>query len=297
MDQLKGIIAAVVTPLDEQERFAPAPYEALLERLYSAGVHGVYVCGQTGEGLLQSVDQRKRIAEVSLRCSPRDKQVIIHVGAYRTADAVDLARHASRLGAVALSALPPPGQHTFGEIRQYYETIAEASDVPVLLYYFPDAAPGIKSTEQILDLCAIPNVAGIKFTDFDLYRMRILKQNGMVVFNGRDEVLAPGLLMGADGGIGTFYNIVPELFVELYERSLQRDWTRAVEIQDRINALIQITLRFPVFPAIKQVLSWTGIECGPCIKPRSGLTRENENEFRRLLESCGIQFDHAVLRK
>jgi len=188
----------------------PAAYEALLESVYSAGVDGIYVCGQTGEGLLQSVDQRKRVAEVSLKCSPAGKQVIVHVGAYRTADAVELARHAGRIGVTAVSALPPIGAYSFAEIRRYYEAIAAAADLPLLVYYFPEVSPAIKTAEQILELCSIPNVVGLKFTDFDLYRMRILKQSGKVLFSGRDEVLAAGLMMGADGGIGTFYNVLPE---------------------------------------------------------------------------------------
>jgi N-acetylneuraminate lyase len=295
--QLNGIIAAAVTPLDEEERFVPRAYEALLDHLYSAGVDGVYVCGQTGEGLLQSVEQRKQVTEVSLRCSPGGKQVIVHVGAHRTADAVELASHASRLGATAVSALPAPGSYNFAEIRSYYEAIAAASDSPVLVYYFPDACPGIRTVEQILDLCSIPNIIGLKFTDFDLYRMRILKQSGAVVFNGRDEVLTAGLLMGADGGIGTFYNIVPELFVELYRQTLRRDWESARTIQDRINTLIQITLRFPLFSAIKQILTWMGIPGGPCIKPRSGLSSELTAQLRESLEKHGFVFDGAVSPK
>jgi N-acetylneuraminate lyase len=137
---------------------------------------------------------------------------------------------------------------------------------------------------------------GLKFTDFDLYRLRSIKQSGSVIFNGRDEVLAAGLLMGADGGIGTFNNVVPELFVDLYNRALLGDWTGARDIQDRINGLIQITLRFPVFPAIKQMLRWSGIDCGECIRPRAGLKPEQTAELRRQLEEYGLELDAPVSR-
>jgi N-acetylneuraminate lyase len=293
---LKGIIPAVVTPIDEKENFAPAPFEALLEKVYSAGVHGVYVCGQTGEGLLQTVEQRKSVAEASMHYSPQGKQVIVHIGAYRTADAVELARHANGIGVTAVSALPPFGSYSFEEIRAYYQEIAAASDLPLLVYYFPEICPGIKTAEQIMQLCAIPNVVGLKFTDFDLYRMRCIKQSGALIFNGRDEVLAAGLLMGADGGIGTFYNIVPELFVELYNFAQRGDWTGARAVQDRVNAIVRATLRFPGFPAIKQILRWSGIDCGHCIRPRAGLTPEQTSELRRSLEECGLELDRSVVR-
>ncbi len=293
---LKGIIPATVTPFDEQEQFVPAAYEVLLERLYAAGVDGVYVCGGTGEGLLQTVEQRKRVAEVAVKNSPKAKAVIVHVGSHRTADAVELARHAGRTGAAAVSALPPLGSYSFDEVRAYYEAIAAASDAPLLVYYFPESYPGVRTMEQALELCRIPNVVGLKYTDFDLYRMRTIKQSGALVFNGRDEVLAPGLLMGADGGIGTFYNVAPELFVELYERAQRGDWEGARAVQDSINTIIRITLRFPSFPAIKQILRWRGIECGPCIRPRGGLTREQADELGRLLDGCGLGLDRAVSR-
>src|SRR5438445_12984281 len=112
---LNGILPAVVTPLDADEQFAPAPFEALLESLYAAGVDGVYVCGGTGEGLLQTVDQRKLVAEAAVRNSPKAKLVVVHVGSHRTADAVDLADHASRIGAAAVSALPPAGNYSCAE--------------------------------------------------------------------------------------------------------------------------------------------------------------------------------------
>src|SRR4030081_1869954 len=173
---LKGIIPAVVTPIDDQEGFAASPFEALLEKVYSAGVHGIYVCGQTGEGLLQTVEQRKSVAEASMRYSPKGKQVIVHVGAYRTADAVELARHAAGIGVTAVSALPPFGSYSFEEIRAYYQEIAAASDLALLVYYFPEVCAAIKTEDQIMQLCAIPNVVGLKFTDFDLYRLRYIKQ-------------------------------------------------------------------------------------------------------------------------
>ena len=291
---LKGIIPAIVTPIDDDERFAPAPYKELLDSVYAAGVHGVYVCGQTGEGLLQGIAQRKLVAEASMKHSPSGKQVIVHVGAYRTADAVELTRHASIIGASAVSALPPLGPYPFAEIHAYYEAIAAASSVPLLVYYFPETCPAIKTAEQILELCAIPNVVGLKFTDFDLYRMRLLKNSGAVIFNGRDEVLVAGLLMGADGGIGSFYNIIPELFVEVYNCTQKGDWMAARKAQDQINTIIQLTLAFPMMPALKQILQWMGLDCGRCIEPRKGLTTTQTGQLRQQLESINFPFQRAL---
>lgn len=286
--ELRGIMPALVTPLNEDEQFVSRPLEQLLERVYAAGSHGVYVCGQTGEGLQLSADVRTAATEVAVRNSPRGKQVIVHVGAWRTAEAVALARHAARAGANAVSSLPPSSAYSFAEVRAYYKAIASASDLPVLVYYFPEFSRAVTKLEQILELCSIPNVVGLKFTDFDFYGLSLISRSGHVIFNGRDEALAAGLLMGASGGIGSFYNLIPELFVEVWDSARTGDYARARSVQDRINDFITAVLRFPLLAAIKMLLTWSGIACGPAVAPRRRLTREEEEQLRAAVTESGF---------
>jgi N-acetylneuraminate lyase len=298
---LSGILPAVVTPFTEDGRFAAAPFEQLLERLYRSGVDGVYLCGSTGEGLLQSVEQRKRVTESALRHSPPGKQVIVHVGASNTADAIELAGHAVRSGATAVSSLPPlAGNYSFDEIKDYYRTLAQTGDVPLLLYYFPEIAPVIRTETQVLELCGLDGVAGVKFTDFDLFTMKQLKQFGATVYYGRDEMLAAGLLFGADGGIGTFYNVLPGAFVKLWQLAQQGRWDEMRPIQTRINEFIRISIRYPLFPAIKELLRWTGINCGPCLAPRRQmLTQTEADRLKNEMEEAGLRdllFSSAAAR-
>lgn len=285
---LSGVLPAVVTPFDERGQFAARPFEKLLERLYQSDVHGVYVCGQTGEGLQQGTESRKQAAEVAVRCSPRGKQVVIHVGAHRVDEAVELARHAARTGAHAVSSLPPMGGYSYRECKSYYETLASASDLPLLVYFFPEVSASISTTDQILDLCSIPNVVGLKFTDYDLYKMESIKRYNLTVLNGRDEVFAAGLLMGADGGIGSFYNLVPEWFLEVFTLAGRDEWTSARAVQVRINELVRAVLDFPVFPAIKLILSWTGVDCGHCLAPRLSLDSAQQAALRARLADHGL---------
>jgi N-acetylneuraminate lyase len=288
MTDFGGILPAVLTPFDADEKFMPGAFERLLDRVFRAGVHGIYVCGQTGEGLLQPVDQRKQVAEVAVRCTPPGRKVILHIGAYRTADAIELAKHASRCGAHAISSLPPIGSYSFAEIKAYYQAISAVSDLPLLVYYFPELCPSVTSADHIVELCSIPNVVGLKFTDFDLYKMASVKRHGAVIYNGRDEVLVAGLLMGADGGIGSFYNVVPGLFLKVYELAGADLWRQARAVQEQINELIRTVLRFPVFPAIRAILKWSGLDCGACLQPRRPLTETEEAELRRSIAQLSI---------
>ena len=288
MNSLHGVLPALVTPLHADGSLNEGALENLLARLYGAGCHGVYVAGNTGEGLLLSNELREQLA-ATVRClTPADRSVVVHIGTLNTADAVRLARHAAAIGATAISSLPPAGPYGFAELRRYYETLAEASPLPVLVYFFPEAAPAIRTYPQLAELCAIPNVAGLKFTDFDFYTLGRIKALGKTVFNGRDEAFACGMLMGADGGIGSFYNVAPGLFVELYEAALAGDWVRARALQERVNLLISICLAYPVFPAIKRILAWQGIECGECLAPRQPLSTEQETRLQGELLGAGF---------
>ena len=216
--------------------------------------------------------------------------MIVHVGASNTAEALQLATHAASAGATAISSLPPlTGHYSFEEIRDYYTALADASTLPLLVYYFPQIAPGI-TPPQLRELCAIPGVAGAKFTDYDLFTMSHLKQNGAVVYYGRDEMLAAGLLFGADGGIGTFYNILPGPFVKLFRLAEEQRWEEAIPLQARINEFIRISLRYPLLAAIKEFLRWTGIDCGTCLAPRRQHLSDVEARcFRADIEQACLQ--------
>ncbi|MPY87708.1 MAG: hypothetical protein GEU99_07290 [Luteitalea sp.] len=292
-----GVLPAVVTPFDENGRFAPHPFERLLERLYGAGVHGVYLCGTTGEGLLQPPDERKRVTDVAVACTPPDRDVVVHVGAASMGEALELAAHASRAGARAISSLPPlAGGFHFTDVREYYRRLAAASTIPLIVYYFPASYPTITSVEQLEELCALPNVVGVKFTDFDLYTMARITQPDRCIFNGRDEVFAAGLLMGADGGIGSFYNLVPELFVRIHTLAREDRWPEARAVQREVNELITLTQPFPLFPAIKQVLTWLGIDCGPCLPPRRRLSDAERTTLRAALVDKGFWVHDRMMR-
>jgi N-acetylneuraminate lyase len=294
MNQLRGVLPAIVTPVDANGNLNETSYRTLLERFYERGAHGVYVCGQTGEGLQLPPEVRERATEVAVAATPQGRHVVVHVGAASTAEALRLTRHASAAGAHAVSSLPPGSAYSFQEVQAYYEALAETSNVPVLVYYFPDFSSSIRTLDQVTSLCSIPNVVGLKFTDFDLYRLSQVANSGNTIFNGRDEVFVAGMLMGACGGIGSFYNLVPELFVSIYEDALEGCWARARQSQDRANALIQAVLQFPMLPALKRLLTWSGIDCGYPVLPRRVLTGDEESALRIAVENAGFAPDRFL---
>ena len=174
---------------------------------------------------------------------------------------------------------------SFPELLDHYRAIASITALPFLAYYFPAAGSGPLSLGQLEEICALPGVAGLKFTDYDLYTLSLLIRSGKIVFNGRDEVLSAGLLMGAGGGIGSIYNIKPAWFVELYRHARASRWAEARQVQDRINDLIRILLEFPFMSALKQVMTWEGIDCGLALRPRRPISLQQRSDLKNALAS------------
>ncbi|HWR49966.1 MAG TPA: dihydrodipicolinate synthase family protein [Bryobacteraceae bacterium] len=289
MSRFSGILPAVVTPLDVHGRLLESSFRALLEFLYRSPIDGVYVGGQSGEGLFLSVEERKRLTELAVECSPAEKTVIVHVGCTRVHDAIELARHAERSGVNALSSLPPAGPYGFDEVLRYYTALTSATDLPFFVYHFSDYTKGVTSVAQLLRLCALPNVVGLKFTDYDLFTLSELKANGALVYYGRDEMLSAGLLYGADGGIGTFYNLLPNTFADIYALASRGRWEETKPLQEEVQRLIRTCSGVPMLGAIKTILGWMGIPCGPCVPPRCTLDERQEALLRKNLEESGYQ--------
>jgi N-acetylneuraminate lyase len=279
-----GILPALVTPLNPDKSVNVQSLEALVHRVFEARVDGIYVCGSTGEGLLLSEEARKLVTEVVVKCAPVNKQVIAHIGGNTLETTLSLAQHASKLGVTAVSSLPLPGMPA-SALREFYRAIADNSEVPVVAYYFPAQTGGELTFEALCAVADVPGVEAIKFTDYDLYKLSRLAERGLIVFNGRDEVLAAGLLMGASGGIGSIYNLVPHWFVDLYRAASSGDWQRARSLQQEINQLITVLLQYPLIAALKETLSSMGLDCGPALTPPYTLTTEQKDRLQKQLKA------------
>ena len=274
-------------------RFDPVSMRRIVRHQIDAGVHGLYVCGGTGEGLLMNFKERQELLETVLDETRGDVTVIAHVGAFQIPETIALAQHASEIGADAISALPPSYFYKPDEISQvnYYKSIAEASEAPLLIYNIPQRT-GITMTEPLYDeLIQIDNVIGMKDSSGDIYTLGHLanKWKKSVIFEGEDSLLLPSLIAGAIGGIGASYNLMPELYVQLWEAYRGNNIDKAAEIQAKVNEVIRALLISPdLIGGIKQVLGWMDLKCGAPRSPNRTLQPEETAKLRQAFDNIGF---------
>lgn len=287
------ILPALVTPLLPSGTVDVASSERLIEHLYQRGVGGLYLTGTTGEGIYLADSLRRQIVEIATSLSRGRGTVIVHIGAVQAGQALELAQHAHRAGATAISSIPPfAGGYSWDEVRSFYAELARHSPLPVVAYYIPGLTGQPQPLANLVSLLEIPNVAGYKFTDPNFYTMQRMLTRfrpDQVLYNGQDEALALGLQMGAHGGIGTTYNFMPDLILQIARHCRAGQPAEAIAVQRQANEIIEALLRFPIVPATKQILCWQGLIDHPhCVFPRAGLTAAQQGQLRESLAGTAI---------
>jgi N-acetylneuraminate lyase len=292
MTRFTGVWPALLTPLTEDDHIDVATTRRLVDHLVQCGIGGLYVCGGTGEGVLLPVAERKRMAETVIAQVNDRVPIIVHVGAVATAEAIELARHASASGADGVAAVPPFYYSVgFQGIKEHYMLITGASSLPMYLYYIPGTTGVTLTAEQMWELCQIPGVAGFKYSAFDMYLLEqilTLGQGTLNVFSGPDQLFAPMLTVGVDGAIGTTYNLLPRHFCRIYEAFQRGDVDEARRLQSQANRVIDAFIRHGGLPAVKEMMRMLGYDCGYCRRPFRRLSEDEVAALRADLDRIGF---------
>lgn len=271
MAMLSGIFAALLTPCDGRGDIVEEMVRAHVEWLIGRGIDGLYVCGNTGQGVYLSVPERRRLLEVVKDQARGRCRVIAHVAALATRDAQALAAHASDLGVDAVASLAPIyWAYREDEIVGYYRDLAQASRVPCLMYVWSGPGAAELSVETVLRVAEIPRMAGMKFTSPDFFRMQaICQQVGRewVVLSGPDELFLPALTMGVQGSIGTTQNVFPELFLEIHRAFRAGDLARAMAIQETVTRVVRLYRPWGSTATAHLMLTLRGFPLGLCRAP------------------------------
>ncbi len=246
LDKYKGVIPAFYACYDSEGNVSAEATKKFVEYLIEKGVAGLYVGGSSGECIYLGVEERKRTLEAVMEVAKGRITIIAHVACNNTKDSCELAAHAESLGVDAIAAIPPiyfrlPEK----AIAKYWNDIsAAAPNTDFVIYNIPQLA-GVALTLSLFDeMLKNPRVIGVKNSSMPIQDIQMFKRQAkinnreIVVFNGPDEQFVGGRLIGADGGIGGTYGVMPELFVKLNSLIEAGDFENAGKLQDDIDEVI-----------------------------------------------------------
>jgi N-acetylneuraminate lyase len=285
---LGGVFSALITPFRPDGTLELGLLGQLAEFELAQGLHGFYVGGSTGEAFLQTAVERKAVLAEFAKAVNGRARLIAHVGAISTDEAIDIGRAAADAGYDAVSAIPPfYYDFSAAEVLAHYRALAEATPLPLVVYNFPAKSARPLSTADLLTLLQHPKIIGVKHTSQNLYQLERLKSAApkAVIYNGYDEMFVGGMAMGADGAIGTTFNVMGRLFVRIFDALKAGDMARALALQSRANAVIDVLVEVGVFPGTKAMLKLLGLDCGPCRRPFAPLTPAQQARVEGIVAS------------
>ena len=292
--KLYGVVVATVTPLSGDGKLNVEGLNKLTHFLIDKGVHGLFPCGSTGEGVLLSKEERKKVAEWTVKEASSKVPVVIHTGSVNLEEAVELTAHARDIGADG-AALVPPYYFTVDDqtIFQFYSLVLEKVPAfPLYIYNIPPNVKNALSPKVVSQLQPkYPNIVGIKDSSMDFMNFIAFKQavpEDFCVLMGNDAQIYASLLMGARGAVAATSTAFPEPVVQIYESLKEGNRDKALKAQEVVIKMRAILRSYPPISAYKKACEFRGIQAGPPRLPLRPLTPEEEKKLRGELEGLGL---------
>jgi 4-hydroxy-tetrahydrodipicolinate synthase len=289
--QLKGIIPPLVTPFTAEQDVDEDGLRMEIRYLLDTGVDGLTVCGSTGEGHTLSLDETVRVSDIAV--SEAQGRVPVMTGIIRDSTR-EVIRYGQALRNVGVNGLQiTPVHYLFNSGDEgayaYYEAIAEAVDLPIVIY---NVVPWhTLSPELLLRLSEIPQVVAVKQSGGDIHKLADLlraNQGRLRVLSAVDDLLYPSFVLGADGAVAAILTVLPDLCVRLWAACQRGDHEQARGLHERILPVWR-ALNYADMPArAKAAIELQGRRVGPARHPLLPVSREAHRELERTLDVAGV---------
>ncbi|MDO4960723.1 MAG: dihydrodipicolinate synthase family protein [Eubacteriales bacterium] len=300
----QGIIPAFYACYDKNGEISLSAVRELTDYMIEKKVKGVYVGGSSGECIYLSVPERKQILETVIDQAKGKLTVIAHVGCNSTRDSAELAKHAESVGADAIASIPPIyfKLPEYAIAKYWNDMSAAAPNTDFVIYNIPQLAGVALTMPLFREMIKNPNVIAVKNSSMPVQDIQMFKDEGtrggrdFVVFNGPDEQLISGLVMGADGGIGGTYGVMPELYVKMFDLvKAGGDLELAKKIQYDADNIIyaMCSTKGNMYATIKAILKKRcGLELGGVRAPLYDLIPED----MPIVDKCAAMIDEAIAK-
>jgi 4-hydroxy-tetrahydrodipicolinate synthase len=293
--KLRGVLAALSTPFDQDGEVAEPVLRNHVDFLIDNGLHGLVPGGSTGEFTALTLDERKRVNEIVIDQAAGRVPVVPQTGSTRTADAVELSKHAADAGASALLVVQPyyepPTRH---EVIEYFATVGEAAGVPIMAYNLP-AVTGMNLDRPFYrDLLERTDVVKlVKDTSGSIEQAFDLIFNlgdAIDMFIGWDTIVLPAFSAGAVGSIWGAANFAPRECVAIYELATSGQTAAALEIFKRLWNVFDFLGKEGYSVATKAAAQAVGVNLGAPRAPYGELPSAKKDELRKLIAETGLNY-------
>src|SRR5919205_1643471 len=289
---ITGSLVAIVTPMREDGSLDLARFRSLIDWHVAEGTDGIVVVGTTGESPTVNFDEHKDLIRIAVQHSHGRIPIIAGTGGNSTAEAIELTESAKKAGAHAsLSVVPYYNKPTQEGMYRHFRTIAEAVDLPMILYNVPGRTVADLSNDTVLRLAQVPGVIGIKDATANLERgsdlIRRLPRN-FAIYSGDDGTALALILLGGHGVISVTANVAPKLMHQMCAAALVGDVKKAREINLRLLPLHQrLFVEANPIPAKWALAEMGMIEYGLRL-PMSPMSEQFHQTVREALHEAGI---------
>ena len=291
-----GILPAMITPMTKDYKVNIPALRKLIDYMIDGGVHGIFAIGTTGEFYALTNDEYREVLEVTVDQVAGRVPVYAGCNSIGTRQSIELTHIAAEVGGIsAISVLTPYFiSLTQDEIYNHFRTIAENTDLNIILY---DNAPKTHMTIKpatVAKLADLPNVVGIKDSTGDLTNTADIigrttrAGKDFHVMMGRDSLIHAALCYGATGAFAAAPNVAPNLSPAIYNKYMAGDIKGSLEDQYNLVPL-RVAFGLGSFPTvIKEALELVGIEAGPCAMPTGVMTDEEKEQLKKILKNMGL---------
>ena len=291
MNQFHGVFPYLVSPLDTAGHIRADVLGRLCDDLIKSGVHGLTPLGSTGEFAYLDRQQRTAVAQATIEAAQRRVPVIVGVSSTSTADAVAQARSYQQLGADGILAiLEAYFPLTDGQVESYFRAIADAVDIPVVIYTNPQFQRSDLTLDVIARLAQHPRINYIKDASTNTGRLLSIMNRcgeGLRVFSASAHIPAAVMLIGGAGWMAGPACVAPRQSVALYDLCKAGHWDDALVLQRRLWRLNEVFARFNLAACIKAGLAIQGYDVGDPVAPQSPLTPDDRKVVEAVLRDIG----------
>ena len=289
---IKGSIVALVTPMQDDGSVDYAALRKLIDWHIAEGTDCIGVVGTTGESPTVNVDEHCEIIRVSVEQAKGRVPIMAGCGANSTTEAIELAKFAQKVGAnCQLQVVPYYNKPTQEGQYQHFKAIAQAVDLPTILYNVPGRTVADMAHETVLRLAQVDGIVGIKEATGNIERAQWLIREapkGFSIYSGDDPTAVALMLCGGQGNVSVTANVAPRLMHELCVAAMAGDVKRAMDIQLRLLPLHKHLFIEPNPIPVKWAMQRMG-RCGGTLRlPMTPLTAANTAAVEGALRACGL---------